>query len=281
MGAARRPAVPVVTPVAHAIVREMCKPLKARRLHDPDNVGARLADAHCFDVSAVRDMAIGLAVRPADLRDSPTCFLPSPVTVLADGVRLPSGGRCETLAVSDVGGVLRLRLLSEQKDGAFQIGSAFAVVHPGGENFDVRAVDLPRDTDDLKVGVVLDLFLAMLAIINSPHVVARTLRPPHTGLQREVGRARGMGGRYPTLGTTEVKLIVGARDACTTQTTRLSGERALHFVRQHMRVVGGTLTLIGGVPVRLGGDQTLVKAHWRGSPARGIKRSRYRVEPAT
>jgi hypothetical protein len=75
-----------------------------------------------------------------------------------------------------------------------------------------------------------------------------------------------MVGTFPLRAWTEIVLEVtppseaGALDP---GEAHLTGRRALHFCRQHLRIRGGRLEL--------------VKAHWRGDAAIGIKQSRYRV----
>lgn len=110
---------------------------------------------------------------------------------------------------------------------------------------------------------------AILAIINSPRIVGRRTHRPHAGLQRALRRARGLGvGKFPLRGWTEIILEITPPQVDVSgrvHETRLTGRRALHFVRQHLRIRNGGLEL--------------VSAHWRGDAALGIKRSRYKVVP--
>lgn len=112
------------------------------------------------------------------------------------------------------------------------------------------------------------LVIASLALINSPKIIGRKTHLPHAGLQRKLARAKGIVGKYPLHAWTELLLEVTPpkdESGLIEQETTLTGERALHFVRAHLRIVGGKL-------VR-------VSAHWRGNAALGIKRTRYSVVP--
>jgi hypothetical protein len=75
-----------------------------------------------------------------------------------------------------------------------------------------------------------------------------------------------MVGTFPLRAWTEIKLEVcppkWAGDLPENE-THFTGTRALHFCRAHARIRLGRLEF--------------VRAHWRGDPALGIKRSRYRL----
>ena len=105
-----------------------------------------------------------------------------------------------------------------------------------------------------------------LALINTPRVIGRKQHMPHAGLQKKMAAARGMVGKFPLRGWTELTLAVSppAVDGQEHE-VRLTGGKALHFCRAHLRI-------------RLG-QVELVKPHWRGDPALGIKQTRYRVAP--
>jgi hypothetical protein len=108
--------------------------------------------------------------------------------------------------------------------------------------------------------------MAAVALINTPRVIGRQQHMPHAGLQRALARSKGMVGKFPLRAWTEIKLEVrppvhaeGFHEA------RLSGTRALHFCRAHLRVRRGQIEY--------------VTHHWRGDASIGIKRSRYAMVP--
>lgn len=101
-----------------------------------------------------------------------------------------------------------------------------------------------------------------LDLINTPGIVGMKQHAPHRGLARKLSAA-GVG-RYPLQAWSEVTVK--------THTVFDDGEyqsgdtfrKCLHFVRAHRRHYRS-------------GHETIVRAHWRGDPALGIKRTRYKV----
>lgn len=111
------------------------------------------------------------------------------------------------------------------------------------------------------------ILYACLAMINTPSVVGRRVNRAHAGLQKRLASLRGSphgGALRPwteiVLEVTEPRDGAGA-DACAAE--RMSGRKALHFCRSHLRIQNGRLTR--------------VRAHWRGDAALGIVQSRYKV----
>jgi hypothetical protein len=140
--------------------------------------------------------------------------------------------------------------------------------NPDMETFNVSA-ELQEFIDGHMVANLHGPFLyALLAMINTPRVIGRRQHMPHAGLQRKLARAKGMVGKYPLHAWHEVKLEVTPPRLDRSATgepheTRLTGAKARHFCRAHLRVRLGALEL--------------VSPHWRGDPALGIKQTRYRV----
>lgn len=105
---------------------------------------------------------------------------------------------------------------------------------------------------------------AMLSLINSPRIVARSEHKASSKLNKFLNRKGD--GQYNLLPWHEVFLditpppeAVAAADGA----PRLTGPRALHFCRQHIRIKRGKLEL--------------VRAHYRGSADVGIAQTQYRV----
>lgn len=108
---------------------------------------------------------------------------------------------------------------------------------------------------------------SVLPVINSPRVIGRRQHMPHYGLERELVKKFGPG-KFPLRAWTEIKLEVSKPpeiDDGEPHEAHLTGRRALHFCRKHIRIRLGKLEY--------------VSAHWRGDPALGIKQSRYAVVP--
>lgn len=104
---------------------------------------------------------------------------------------------------------------------------------------------------------------SLLSIINSPKTFGRKQHQPHAGLQKAIAKSRGMVGKFPLKAWTEIKLDVAppkyAGDKV--NTSHLSGGKAFHFCRKHLRFKGG--------------QWEHVREHWRGDPSLGIKQQRY------
>jgi hypothetical protein len=116
------------------------------------------------------------------------------------------------------------------------------------------------------------MLFAILAVINTPRVFARRERAISFTEQRKLKAAAAKAGcAYQLLPWTEIVLEITppALDGEPSAPgrpggTKLTGGKALHLCKMHMRV-------------RLGRIEW-VRAHWRGDPARGIKQSYYTVK---
>lgn len=102
-----------------------------------------------------------------------------------------------------------------------------------------------------------------LDLINTPGLIGLCSHDPHRGMARKLAGLRG--GSYPLQAWSEVVLkhqtvIAGNEERLTGSTFH----KCLHFVRSHLRHYRD-------------GHVTVIPAHWRGDPALGIKRTRYRM----
>jgi hypothetical protein len=105
--------------------------------------------------------------------------------------------------------------------------------------------------------------LLVLDLINTPGLIGLRQHDPHRGLARKLYAARG--GSYPLQGWSEVVLKHQTRIADPTERhTGTTFHKCLHFVRSHLRHFRD-------------GRVIVIPAHWRGDPALGIKRTRYRL----
>jgi hypothetical protein len=109
---------------------------------------------------------------------------------------------------------------------------------------------------------------ATLALINSPRVIGQRGHYPHGRAERERLKKLKLVGKFPLRAWTEILLEVAPnpQDRSTGAPVEmyLTGERCLHYCRTYLRVRHGMLEYVEG--------------HWRGNPALGMKRSRYRLE---
>lgn len=111
------------------------------------------------------------------------------------------------------------------------------------------------------------LVFGALAFINSPKIIGRRQHMPHKGLERELLKNQKVIGSFPLHAWTEIALDVTPPKEAAGQhefEAHLTGRRALHFVRSHLRIREGRLQF--------------VKSHWRGDAALGIRQSRYTVK---
>jgi hypothetical protein len=110
---------------------------------------------------------------------------------------------------------------------------------------------------------------ANLALINSPRIIGQRGHYPHGRIERNALKNAKMVGKFPLRAWTEIVLEITTnpqdRSGDAPKEMHLTGERCLHYCRTYLRVRLGMLEYVEG--------------HWRGNPALGIKRSRYRVEP--
>jgi hypothetical protein len=105
----------------------------------------------------------------------------------------------------------------------------------------------------------------MLMVINTPKIIGRRQVMPNRALERRLTRNFAKG-TFPLLAWTEIELKVAKPveiDDGEPHEAHLTGRRALHFCRAHLRVRNGALEY--------------VSSHWRGDPSIGIKQSRYRL----
>lgn len=244
-----------MTPMAQMVVR---KSIADGHQYIPQLLSS---DCHCFEVTEVRPLMVDLA-KNAEWRVSNDqhIFLPSPITWIEwktnngrNAGKLESDGPKLTLSFYyDNGKVFGARedinIFRHPDDGRLQIGIS-------------KDLD---DDDRIECLSFSRLFLAALALINTPRIISQRQHMPHAGLQRQIAASKKMVGRFPLRAWTEIVLEVHRpKTHEADHDTHLSGGKALHFCRAHLRIKRGRVEF--------------VSHHWRGDPSIGIKRSRYKV----
>ena len=298
-----------MTPLAHQIAKQATVGVSQRRFKEPQIAPVRrqwpqgllrhICEAHCFETTAVLDLARSLtlmgdpgerSVLTVDGHDLPAMgkkdeenfntiaaqktFLPAPVTWIEFQEQgLPRDG---FLLVDDLyhdpegddGERQWITVLRCDEDGC---NLAFSFPKGGEPQQAVMHPLKPADEASMSGIRAVHLYLfativiSNLAIINTPRIVGRTTHLPHRGLQKRLGQTYRLPGRYPLQAWHEVLLQVrvpcerGPEDAEGT----LTGTRALHFCRSYLRIRRGQLEVVNW--------------HWRGNPALGIRQTRYRV----
>lgn len=289
-----------MTPLLHKIMNDLCLPKRKRRLQyvdtNPAEMTKLLDGVHSFDCTGIRQLAFDLASRVLDgdgidvTSRKTTTFLPAARTwieyrtpdktheamLLIDDERTNQTAQCiwlisdeDWIGISEKHGTLNLDtdalgvvpILSSKSD--LEQGQVMAIGDP-------RIVELMPDV--IERGIHGKMFItaevyALLGMINTPRIFQRLIHQPHAGLQRKLMAAQPLIGTFPVGAWTEILLKVPAPPTGPQSVSTggyLTGERALHWCRAHLRY-------------RLG-QWEVVSDHWRGNPAIGIKRSRYRLE---
>lgn len=260
-----------MTPLAQALLNDLCLPVRKRTYRGPP-LTPLMTDIHCFEVSAIAELARDQLPRFVDSIQSVELRLPAEKVWLEFKVKksrgVPHDGRMAAL-LSQRDDQADVTLFTEQPNEL--MGSPSFVSLPLGLGGDWSAIvgaskgagghALPRGTAH-----ALLLCAAFLTMINAPKSWGRTIHQPHAGLQRKLVRSLGVNGKFPLRAWTEIRLLAGpqiangrARDG------HLSGTKALHFSRGHFAPRWGKMTWISPC--------------WKGDASKGVKRSRYCVVP--
>jgi hypothetical protein len=270
-----------MTPLAYRIVKQSGLPPKHRTLAGCTDLLKEMVDIHCFEVSTVFDLVDELGQRwhsswiGPDGRyhgmpvDTTLAFLPAPKTwiewVTDDGrmgVLLADYSQFSGLkAGDDASGIAGVYYAIWKRDGDILFAlDPLVMALRTNKDFEIRYIPTHWMTKAEQVTFCLRIY-AMLALINSPKVIGRRTYPPHKTAIKQLA-----GGHFPLYDWTEIKLDVVKPpeiDDGEPHEAHLTGRRALHFCRAHVRIRLGRLEY--------------VSAHWRGDPSIGIKQSRYAV----
>lgn len=267
-----------MTPLAHRIVKENFLLPHERTDCDACNVRQKMADVHCFEVTAVHELAHSLSFDISDGKAElgELAFLPAPKTWIefeaCPEKPVSQYGRYGYLLIDNGRGVVESWHVGEFDMGgrstywAGQSSFDLKVFHP---LFNPRATltsdrEIIWDQDD--VPQEWAQIYAFLAMINTPKVIGRRQHMPHRGLEKALLREQKLIGKFPLHAWTEIRLECSPPQDLSQEQgyeAHLTGKKALHFCRAHLRLRNCRVEF--------------VKAHWRGDPALGIKQSRYRV----
>jgi hypothetical protein len=256
-----------MTPLAAYLAKQLVARPKHREgvWRDPKTIGDlrfALEDIHCFDITQCDELIFDfmqLYKRPdasAALFDK-LGFLPAPKTWLE--WKDSNNNRVAMLIrqVPDIDGMDRADTTAYCAEGLIRCGS----ISPSNGKIYVER----KYSGDPSIRKLVSFAVFVLPLINSPHIIGRRQFMPNVGLERRLTRGFGVG-KFPLHAWTEIKLEVSKPfeiDDGEPHEAHLTGRRALHFCRKHIRIRRGQLEY--------------VSAHWRGDPALGIKRSRYTV----
>lgn len=272
-----------MTPLAMYLTKQLIAPRKDRRDSWADDqqravLRTKLTDIHCFEITEV----LGLMREVHDALDAKGKdefyntmgkfgFLPAPKTWIEwrmrDGTRQSVHlEQIDETATPSNDATIAINWFCRESSayvGALTSDHRSILVSQAHPNLPPRFVGLNKNGWRL----VFTLSSLALIMINSPRIIGRKQHMPHVGLERQLTRGLA-GGKFPLHAWTEIKLQVAKPieiDDGEPHEAHLTGRRALHFVRKHIRIRLGQLEY--------------VSAHWRGDPSIGIKRSRYTVVP--
>ena len=261
-----------MTPLAQRVVNELLLPPRKRTFIDQCGLLGVMDDVHCFEVSDVvglaSEMGAGMAEssEKGEFIDEDLAFLPAEKTWIEWRVE---GDRMAVLLVCPPYSSTAQCYWALDLEGVFHSARSVGRLSLRGADLSSRAA-LPAAMaldQSREAGAGAFPIYASLALINTPRVIGRRQHMPHAGLERRLLAARRTVGKFPLHAWTEIKLEVGrppenASDDPSIE-AHLTGARALHFCRAHLRIKGGRVEF--------------VRSHWRGDSSLGIKRSRYKV----
>lgn len=261
-----------MTPLAHKIMMDQCQRVKDRKFNDQSGLLPQMQDFHCFEITEVASCAFDIGKQSWTSCDfvETQKFQPAPRT---------------WIEWKDAGGSRIGALLHQKADGTFHwteamdshghfmstISMVFDPEAKSGSSA-ILQVRLPSGKLERNVpdGICKNLaatgavLIGALAMINTPRIIGRVQHMPHRGLERALLRNQKLVGKFPLHAWTEIKLhVTPPREVQGEHEAHLTGQRALHFCRAHLRIKLGRLEF--------------VRAHWRGDPAIGIRQSRYRL----
>jgi hypothetical protein len=269
-----------MTPLAYELLKDLTTPgaFKSLDPHARETLWSIVNEAKFFDVVSAQEMILDVAIktyeafRKYSALDRRLAFLPATVTWIEYSV---SSGRAAYVLVSP--DLERTTMAADvvmiAKDGDWSAlrmtAQPLPLISSGGvpdaEAEQKRWQKIGSERLPLNVHFVC---YASLALINTPRIIGRRQHMPHERVEREKLKTLGLVGKFPLRAWTEIILKVAPPDNRTGEPStegHLTGEKCLHFVRTFLRVRMGQLEY--------------VESHWRGNPALGMKRSRYRLQP--
>lgn len=265
-----------MTPLAHRLTREF---LGSRRNFSEEETTfqrtttERMSGAHFFEVTQalplIPEVTAAMGKTPEGDLFVPLTYLPAPKAWVE--WKLPGAKRCAVMLLECNVAGRKAALVSfyyETGDGSTDMADIGVIRLDTGRLAQFApdqtfTAGRPVAEDDTKL--ILATASSLLAIINSPRIVGRRTHAPHKGLERELKHSPGVG-IGPLHDWHEIKLeVTKPRDIHDGEphADKITGKRALHFCRKHIRIRLGKLEY--------------VRAHWRGDPSIGIRRATYAV----
>jgi len=263
-----------MTPLAAYLSKQITHPRNEFWKRNKQMLKFSLSDIHCFEVSKIVPLAEELhaeySKKGKSIEQSEKyLFLPAPKTWIEaerpDHIRFAFLLRQieDRVFEFEPGKPTRcaaVTMFGEQR--AAMIGLLSTESNKGW-----RATDklLDAETAKLPISGLLQIVHILLGMINTPRIIGRTQHMPNRAVERRLARDFGVG-KFPLHAWNEIKLEVTKPpeiDDGEPHEAHLTGRRALHFCRAHLRLSRGKLEY--------------VSSHWRGEASIGIKKTRYLV----
>lgn len=265
-----------MTPLAHRLAKNAINHPKPGWDKDlKKSVRWLLEDTHFFECTAITKSSV-LGDMAGVLRDvetvggytAPYRFLPANKTWLE--IADDEGGRFALFCVTDDGAEDAVVFRVQEETEVVRTTALGRLFFEDGR---VEIITSESDPDHIKQskranpGPYAQLArdaIRLCVLINLPHVLRRKQNIAHKGAARKLGLAVG---RFPLHGWTELSLdvhLAPKKDDGAVHEAGFTGGKCLHFCRAHLRLQNEKLVV--------------VKSHWRGDPALGIKRTRYKMQ---
>lgn len=222
-------------------------------------------DVHTFDCTEVCELVEEL-IDASNLHDvlQTLLFLPAPKTWIEYDISKRAGSGRVGILLEELDDRIDAILFTSESLRGRRLG---AVVTNGGVGRFIPDIATAKELEfDARTAErYLRYKFLFLVLINTPKIIGRRQFMPTASLEKKLTRGFGIG-KFPLHAWTEIKLNVTKPieiDDGVPHEAHLTGRRALHFCRAHLRIRMGRLEY--------------VSSHWRGDPAIGIKQSRYKL----
>lgn len=123
-----------------------------------------------------------------------------------------------------------------------------------------------EDTQNIILAYIAFASSSLIAI-NSPQIISQEKKEPNRGLIRRINKKFGAK-NFPVNDWTELQLKISKPESIDDgqpHEDHITGKRALHFCRQHIRIRNNKLGYVTG--------------HWRGDATIGVRQKSYTVKP--
>lgn len=278
-----------MTPLARRIVKTLTN--KRSDLIDECGLLRMMSDIHCFECTDVIPIATMLKAQVREKgSDARTTFLPAPKTWIEAAqtpsdlgldmpgrglirfgallVEIPETKQAQVFCATDIGGRIRCSSWDDEfldlEFEPYTREELSSYKYLRKRYCDTIGFDEAKGTLwNANFIFHEECLIALLALINSPHIVDRTTHVAPKTLERKI-LAQHRGESYRFLDWSEIKLNIGTDNLSgSSSARRLTGQKALHFCRSYVRIKRGKLEI--------------VRSHWRGNAANGIGRADYTV----